>query len=136
MNQQPSKFAIVSFEFKFAIESLIFQGRLLNGAHSISDIKLPWFKYCKYYFSICFLLSFSKKKKAVSPKLVNDLYFRFLTNCFTDFWTTFLFYLGSLSWTFMIHRTAEEEGGYLFYSSLALPHASQIIRHQHGDYSS
>ena len=26
----------------FPIESLVFQKRLLNGAHSISDIKLPW----------------------------------------------------------------------------------------------
>ena len=27
---------------KFPIESLVFQNRLLNGAHSIRDIKLPW----------------------------------------------------------------------------------------------
>ena len=28
---------------KFTIESLVFQNRLLNGAHSIWDIKLPWY---------------------------------------------------------------------------------------------
>ena len=30
--------------FNFTIESLVFQNRNLNAAHSISDIKLPWRK--------------------------------------------------------------------------------------------
>ena len=29
---------------KFVIESLVFQNRLLNAAHSTWDIKLPWYK--------------------------------------------------------------------------------------------
>ena len=39
------------------------------------------------------------------------------------------FYLGFVSWTFMIHRTAGE-GGDLFNSSLPLPPASQPLRHE------
>ena len=46
----------------------------------------------------------------------------------------FFFYLGFLSLTFTIHRTAEEGGGYLLNSSLPLPPASQALRHQPGDY--
>ena len=38
-------------------------------------------------------------------------------------------YLGFLSRTFTIHRTAGEGGGYLFNSSLPLPPASQTLRH-------
>ena len=41
----------------------------------------------------------------------------------------FFFYLGFLSCTFMIHRTAGEGGGYLFNSSLPLLPASQTLRH-------
>ena len=41
----------------------------------------------------------------------------------------FFFYLGFLSRTFTIHRTAGEGGGYLFNSSLPLPPASQTLRH-------
>ena len=40
----------------------------------------------------------------------------------------FFFYLGFLSRTFTIHRTAGEGGGYFFKSSLPLPPASQTIR--------
>ena len=40
----------------------------------------------------------------------------------------FFFYLGFLSRTFTIHRTAGE-GGYLFNFSLLLPPASQTLRH-------
>ena len=29
----------------FAIESIVFENRLLNGAHSISDTKVPWFNF-------------------------------------------------------------------------------------------
>ena len=46
----------------------------------------------------------------------------------------FFSYLGFLSRTFTIHRTAGEGGGYLFNSSLPLPPASQTLRHQPGDY--
>ena len=38
----------------------------------------------------------------------------------------FFFYLGFLSWTFTIRRTAEEKGGYLFNSPLPLSPASQL----------
>ena len=38
------------------------------------------------------------------------------------------FYLGFLSRTFTIHRTAVEGAGYLFDSSLPLPHGSQTLR--------
>ena len=46
----------------------------------------------------------------------------------------FFFYLGFLSRTFIIHRTAGEGGGYLYNSSLPLPPASQILRHYPRDY--
>ena len=42
----------------------------------------------------------------------------------------FLSYLGFLSQTFTIHRTAGEGDGYLFNSSLPLPLASQTLRYQ------
>ena len=51
--------------------------------------------------------------------------------CFFFF---FFFYLGFLSRTFTIHRTAGKGGGYLFNYSLPLPAASQTLRHQAGDY--
>ena len=41
----------------------------------------------------------------------------------------FFFYLGFLSRTFMIHRTAGEGGGPLFNSSPPLPPAPQTFRH-------
>ena len=41
----------------------------------------------------------------------------------------FFFYLGFLSRTFTIHRTAGEGGGYLFNSSLPLPPTSQTLRY-------
>ena len=47
---------------------------------------------------------------------------------------SFFFYLGFLSKTFTIHRTAGEGGGYPFNSSLPLPPSSQTLRHQPGDY--
>ena len=40
------------------------------------------------------------------------------------------FYLSFLLWTFTIHRTAGEGGGYLFNSSLPSPPASQTLRHK------
>ena len=43
--------------------------------------------------------------------------------------TIFFFYLGFLSRTFTIHRTAGEGGGYLFNSFLPLPPASQTLRY-------
>ena len=46
----------------------------------------------------------------------------------------FVFYLGFLSRTSTIQRTAGEGGGYFFNSSLPLPPASQAIRHQLHDY--
>ena len=46
----------------------------------------------------------------------------------------FFLYLGFLSRTFMIHRTAGGGGGYLLNSSLPLPPASQTLRHYSGDY--
>ena len=46
----------------------------------------------------------------------------------------FLFYLGFLSRTFTIHRTAGGAGGYLFNSSLPHPPTSRTLRHQPGDY--
>ena len=39
------------------------------------------------------------------------------------------FYLGFVSGTFTNHRTAGEEGGHSFNSSLPLPPASQTLRH-------
>ena len=41
----------------------------------------------------------------------------------------FFFYLDFLSRTFTNHRTAWEEGGHLFISSIPLPPASQTLRH-------
>ena len=41
----------------------------------------------------------------------------------------FFFYLGFLSRTFTIHKTAGEGGGYLFNSPLPLPPVSQTLRH-------
>ena len=46
----------------------------------------------------------------------------------------FFFFLGFLSQTFTIHRTAGEGGGYLFNSSLPLAPASKTLRHWLGDY--
>ena len=43
--------------------------------------------------------------------------------------TVFFFYLGFLSQTFTIHKTAEEGGGYFFNSSLPLLPASQKLEH-------
>ena len=48
---------------------------------------------------------------------------------FVPYFLFIFFYLGFLSRTFTIHRTAGEGEGYLFYSSLPLPPASQILRH-------
>ena len=57
------------------------------------------------------------------PRLINNLFF------------FFFFYLGFLSRTFTIHKTAGEGGGYLFFNPfLPLPSASQTHRHQSGDY--
>ena len=39
------------------------------------------------------------------------------------------FYLGFFSQLFMNHRTAGEEGGHFFNSSLPLPPVSQTLRH-------
>ena len=52
------------------------------------------------------------------------------------FYTAWIFFfcLGFLSRTFTIHRTAGEEGGYLFNSSLPLPPVSQALRHWLRDY--
>ena len=44
------------------------------------------------------------------------------------------FYLGFLSLTFTIYRTAGEGAGYLFNSSLPFPSALQTFRHNPGDY--
>ena len=44
------------------------------------------------------------------------------------------FYPGFLSWTFTIHRTAGEGGGYFFKSSLPLPRASQTLTHKLSDF--
>ena len=46
-----------------------------------------------------------------------------------DIKINFFFYLGFLSGTFTIYRTAGEGGGYLFNSSLPLPTTSQTLRH-------
>ena len=46
----------------------------------------------------------------------------------------FSFYLGFLSQTFIIPRTAGEGGGYFFNFSLPLPPASWTLRHELGDY--
>ena len=43
--------------------------------------------------------------------------------------TYFFFYLGFLSQTFTIQKTAGEGGGYLFNSSLPLTPASQTLRY-------
>ena len=47
---------------------------------------------------------------------------------------TFFFYLGFLSCTFIIHRTAGEGGGYPFNSSVPLPPDYRTFRHHPGDY--
>ena len=57
------------------------------------------------------------KISALRSKNLLDKYFFFFS------------YLGFLSRTFTIHRTAGEGGGYLFNSSLPLPPASQTLRH-------
>ena len=44
------------------------------------------------------------------------------------------FYLGFLSQTFTIHRTAEDGRGYFFKPTLPLPPAQQTLRHQPGNY--
>ena len=54
---------------------------------------------------------------------------------FKRFWFQlfFFFCLGFLSQAFTNHRTAGEGGGNFFNSSLPLPPASQVLRHQPGD---
>ena len=81
------------------------------------------------YFCIC------KSKKHYNPKYIQQyeiseiyLWCQGIDRLF------FSVYLGFLSRTFTIHRTAGEGGGYLFNSSLPLPPASQTLRHQPGDY--
>ena len=56
------------------------------------------------------------KISALRSKNLLDKYFFFFS------------YLGFLSRTFTIHRTAGESGGHLFNSSLPLPFASQTLR--------
>ena len=46
----------------------------------------------------------------------------------------FFFHLGILSQPFTNHRTAGEEGGHFFNSSLPLPPTLQTLRHQPDDY--
>ena len=63
-----------------------------------------------------------------------DMQFSFCVKTFgqemgSDEVQVFLFYLGFLSQTFMIHRTAGERGGYSIHSSVSLPPASQALRH-------
>ena len=67
-------------------------------------------------------------------KMLNNRNLSFIQELFSFCLFFFLFYLGFLSRTFTIHRTAVEGGGYLFNSSLPLPPASQTLRHQPGDY--
>ena len=38
-----NKEQLVTETSNFTFESLVLQNRLLNDAHSISDVKLPWF---------------------------------------------------------------------------------------------
>ena len=58
---------------------------------------------------------------------VNFSIMDFCSKCEVRIWSHFFFYLGFLSRTFTIHRTAGEVGGYFFNSSLPLPPASQTL---------
>ena len=54
-----------------------------------------------------------------------------IKNLYNNF---FFFYMGFLTQTFMIHRTAGEGGGYLFNSSIPLSPTSQTLRHCPSNY--
>ena len=68
--------------------------------------------------------------KKMKINLLLSILFIILSLDFSDIsHFSLFFYLGFVSWTFMIHRTAGE-GGDLFNSSLPLPPASQPLRHE------
>ena len=80
-----------------------------------------------------FVLLWRKYSFSTLPLIRKDLY----TGCVIVFhlvyaiccMITHFFSIWVFSRTFMIHRTAGEEGGYVFNSSLAIPPASQTLRH-------
>ena len=80
------------------------------------------FKYDIWY------LERSRKLSTSLLKTLTPIYFRRIISKVCK-WDFFFFYLGFLSGTFTIHRTAGERGGHLFNSSLPLPPASQTLRH-------
>ena len=73
----------------------------------------------KFSMNNCFFLTFYSFWNFLFEKVFPDI---------------FVFYLGFVSRTFTNHRTAWEGGVHFFNSSLALPPASQTLRHQPGDY--
>ena len=72
----PHKETLIKENVNFTIESLVFPNRLLNGAHSISDIKLPWLvqQNCRNCFSVQFCLSIFSES---SLPLLSRKYFCF-----------------------------------------------------------
>ena len=85
------------------------------------------FYFIFMYVLIKFDVVMSKKKKKNFKRydlLKQTIHLKFLKDCLPHFF----FYLGFLSRTFMIHRTAGEGGGYLFNSFLPLPSASQTFQ--------
>ena len=71
---------------KFAIESLVFQNRLLNGAHSIWDIKFPWHPCRLFYIyigskSYCFLF--------ITPG-THDINWTYVRRSENVFWTSYV----------------------------------------------
>ena len=97
-------------------------GRRFQASHTIAASKTPilnrvkWYLYLKWSLVLYF---FGEVEVSVTLLSVFSMY---CCCCF-------FFYLGFLSQTFMIYRTAGEEGGYFFRSSLPLPPSSQALTH-------
>ena len=85
------------------------------------------FRFLCFIFIIIYVFDQQKTWKGTHS-------FAFKSSIFKLQKEVFFFYLGFLSCTFTIHRTAGEGGGSLFNSSVPLPPVSQTLRHQPGDY--
>ena len=88
------------------------------------------------------MIFFNHLLKCTNPTILQDamlqaliiwLYLSYII-CVVFIHHIIFFYLGFLSRTFTNYRTAGEEGGYFFNSSLPLTPASKTLRHYPGDY--
>ena len=129
------KQAIIKPSLVYSFQQMFFIGQNLKHVHkTYSFLKLLIFsclglflttpkKYCMWIqlhgkpIMNLFLLLMLKKPGLFNVKL------KLISFSFFSIWVFFL------SRTFTIHRTAGEEGRYLFNSSLPLPPASQTLRH-------